>query len=996
MQNSEIVLEPEQEQAIQHKKGHLRIVACPGSGKTETVSRRIVELIKDGVNPSTIVAFTFTRKAAENLNFRIRERLEKVCPEKKNFGDMYIGTIDAFCLYMLKELVPEYRSYDILDEQKRMAFVNRRFYDLHMQTLQKQVGSKWRTLKIFVESADRVLMENINPNDLSNEDFARSLKTYWFLLDKERFFDYSSIINKLVNLFDKDPTGGYGQGGQNAGDDSGDGIIIQSSEDGNDPDSFETQETPEEERARLLSLLHEKIKHITMDEYQDVNNLQERLLELLSINADSVCVVGDDDQNIFNWRGSDVKFIRDFDVRYSKYDVTTKFLKKNFRSTKGIIDTALQLIKNNVDRLSSKEMIHNEKSMKETVKGDIVHRHFQTDEDELDFIVNKINQLVGTDFIDKANNKYALSLKDFAIIVKSNADAAAIINHLERNDIKVIADNGVNIFSRPVVSFVLDCISYVFGCPGYTTEKEIPELEELTSRLKKYSKNTDIGKFRADIEGIRHKISKIASAKQIIFDKEKGKTKQVSADYLRNKFGLQEYFQRILNTIGAEDGDFTDNEFYNLAVLSTAISDFEYVYPSLRVKQVSELKWFLLAYAENTYNDPRYNDPTLVDGVRILTIWKAKGLEFPAVFLPNFVDKNRLSSPKTFVDDKLYNVTKYERTDEDDRRAYYTAITRSEKFLFITGSATHNKHFLRNGKPAVKVYKENEFFNELINSHFTDETNIGNTNSGLEPKLLDSGTFPTSYSQLSFYERCPHDYKMRHVFGFNPGVPKTFGYGTNIHNIINVIHSKYIRERKVPTETEISELTEKMFHLRFAKGKMEENMKNAALVVVKNYVDFHSKDFTKILESEKRFQFVMGKALISGTIDLIKDASDNQNTIDDTKIIETIDFKTDKEIDGKYKLDHSEQVRFYSIAESTSLNSIPKKGTIHHIDSNKTEDVSISSAEIENTRQAIIKKIDGIIDGNFTAIPESAKCEGCDWKGICDKKGFTVGVDFEK
>ena len=177
-------------------------------------------------------------------------------------------------------------------------------------------------------------MENINPKDLSNEDFARSLKTYRFLLDKERLFDYSSIINKLVSLFDKDPTGGYGQGGQNAGDDSGDGIIIQSGEDGNDPDSFETQETPEEERARLLSLLHEKIKHITMDEYQDVNNLQERLLELLSINADSVCVVGDDDQNIFNWRGSDVKFIRDFDVRNSKYNVTTKFLKKNIRSTK--------------------------------------------------------------------------------------------------------------------------------------------------------------------------------------------------------------------------------------------------------------------------------------------------------------------------------------------------------------------------------------------------------------------------------------------------------------------------------------------------------------------------------------------------------------------------------------------------------------------------------------------------------------------------------------
>ena len=951
MQNSEIVLEPEQEQAIQHKKGHLRIIACPGSGKTETVSRRIVELIKDGVNPSTIVAFTFTRKAAENLNFRIRERLEKVCPEKKNFGDMYIGTIDSFCLYMLKELAPEYRSYDILDEQKRMAFVNRRFYDLHMQILQKQIGSKWKTLKIFVESADRVLMENINPNDLSNKDFVRSLEEYWKILDEERFFDYASIINKLINVL---------------------------------------------EYKNNLSLLNEKIKHVTVDEYQDTNNLQERLLELLSVNADSVCVVGDDDQNIFNWRGSDLKYITNFDNKYSNYNVTTKYLKKNFRSTNGIIDTALQLIKNNTDRITSKKMIHNERSEKQTQKGDIIHRHFQTDEDELNFIVNKINQLVGTDFIDKANNKYALSLNDFAIIVRSNSDAEAIINHLERNEIKVIADNGVNIFSRPVVSFVLDCISYVFGCPGYTTGNEIPKLEELASRLKKNSQNSDIGKFRADVESIRHKIIRISSVKQTIFDIKKRKTKQVSADYLRNKFGLQEYFQRILNAIGAENGDFTDNEYYNLAVLSTAISDFEYVYPSLRVKQVSELKWFLLAYAENTYNDPRHNDPTLVGGVRILTIWKAKGLEFPVVFLPNFVEKNKIPPQKTFIDNKLYNVIRYEGTDEDDRRGYYTAITRSEKFLFITGSTIHRTHFLIKGKPASKRYQENEFLNELGNPHFTNEIDIGNTNSNLKPKTLDAGTFPTSYSQLSFYERCPHDYKMRHIFGFNPGVPKSFGYGTNIHNIINVIHSKYIREQKIPSEAEVLELTEKMFHLRFAKGEMENNMKHAGLEIVKNYIDFHSKDFTKILESEKRFQFVMGKALISGTIDLIKDASDNQNTLDDTKMIETIDFKTDKEIDGKYQLDHSEQVRFYSIAESISLNSIPKKGTIHHIDLNKITDVDISATEIEKTRQRIIQKIDKITKGDFDAIPEKSKCEGCDWKGICDKKGITVGVDFEK
>nr|AIF10951.1 superfamily I helicase (uvrD, pcrA) [uncultured marine thaumarchaeote KM3_47_F06] len=951
MKNTDIKLEPEQADAITHNKGHLRIVACPGSGKTETVSRRIIELIKSGVDPKTIVAFTFTQKAAENLNFRIRKRLQKVCPEKKNFGDMYIGTIDSFCLYMLKELIPEYRSYDILSEQKRMAFVNRWFYDLHIKSLWKQVGSKWMALRTFVQSADRILMEDINPDDLSNEEFVKSLKAYWELLEREKFFDFSSVIYKLISVL---------------------------------------------EDKKNLALLHEKVKHVTMDEYQDVNNLQEKLLQLLSVGADSVCVVGDDDQNIFNWRGSNVGYIRDFEERYKKYDVTTKFLKKNFRSTEGIIDTALQLINNNVDRISSKEMIHNSDSEKKTEEGDIVHRHFLTDGDELDFVAQKILRMVGTDFIDKVNERYALSLKDFAIIVKTNSDAEAFLNHLERNGIKCIADSGVNIFSRPIVSLALDCISYVFSCPGYTTEKTIPDINNLATRLGQCVSSSDINKFKKDMESIKMTIDTIASRKKIVLDEAKKKTKKISYDYLTNKFGLQEYYQRILNAMGAEDGFLSENDFYNLAVLSTAISDFEYVYPNLRVKNISELKWFLLAYAENTYNDPKHNDPTLVDGVRVLTIWKAKGLEFPVVFIPNFVEKNKPSSKQNFVDNHLYDFAKYEKTDEDDRRSYYTAITRSEKFLFITGSSSHYTHFLMNGKPATKRYRPHSFLDEIGNPHFTNRIDIENSNSGFKVKILDTGTFPTSFSELSFYGRCPYDYKIRHVFGFNPGVPKTFGYGTNIHNIINVIHSKYIRERRVPTEKEIVDLTDRMFHLRFGVGDMKENMKRTALTTVKNYVNFHSKNFSKILDSEKRFQFVMDKALISGTIDLIKDAAENQEILDETKIVETIDFKTDKEIDGKYKLDHSEQVRFYSLAESISLNSVPKKGTIHHIDTNKTEDVKINSNELQKTQDAIIRKIDGITSGNFDAEPEKDKCEGCDWKALCQHKKFLVGANFKK
>ena len=106
--STDLILSDVQKRVIDHEKGHLRIVACPGSGKTEVVSRRVAELIKKGVPPSQIIAFTFTEKAAEGLKLRIRKRLEETCPDKSDFGDMYIGTIDSFCLHILKQLKPQY------------------------------------------------------------------------------------------------------------------------------------------------------------------------------------------------------------------------------------------------------------------------------------------------------------------------------------------------------------------------------------------------------------------------------------------------------------------------------------------------------------------------------------------------------------------------------------------------------------------------------------------------------------------------------------------------------------------------------------------------------------------------------------------------------------------------------------------------------------------------------------------------------------------------
>ena len=566
------------------------------------------------------------------------------------------------------------------------------------------------------------------------------------------------------------------------------------------------------------------------DEYQDVNRLQEELLGFLSEGADSVCVVGDDDQNIFQWRGSNVKHILDFPEKYGQYGVTTENLDVNYRATGGLIDVANRLIKHNTLRVE-KDMKVYEKQNREFEDGDIMHHHFETDEEEFDFILQTVRNLKDTDFTDKRGLDYALSYRDMAVIVSSNEDAARIISFFERHQIPCIADSGSSVFARPVVSLVIDCICYVFNCPGYTTGG-VPELHELAQRCKEIV-GGDPEEFHKNLERVKGRADKIIAKE---------------SDWLPN-LGLQEFFQRILSAMGSENGRFGEIDLCHLAVLSTAISDYEYVYQTLMARQVQGLIWFIRQFAETSYSDPLHNDPTLVDAIRVLTTWKAKGLEFPVVFIPTFVKKRKPPRRKYFVDDSLYERSRYDGEVEDDRRACYTAITRSQKYLFLTGA--RQRRIVISNPPSKREIIPHPFTEELEILRVSPLRHVQKPKSVNEPMIQSEGTFPTSYSELSIFERCPYDYKLRHVLGFNAGVPAAFGYGTNIHNILNLIHSDYIQNGKIPTDDQIEKTFDNMFYLRFAPGSQNENMKKAGSKVVKNYVELHKEDFERILETER-------------------------------------------------------------------------------------------------------------------------------------------------
>ena len=297
---------------------------------------------------------------------------------------------------------------------------------VHLKELQEHhTGiARYRLIDLFVASADIVMTEDVDLSKMSDTEsnmaFRKCYEAYRETLRKDKYFDFTSIMKELVDLLKRD--------------------------------------------SKAMKKATDQVKHVTVDEYQDVNNVQESLVEILSKGAKSVCAVGDDDQNIYNWRGSNVGIIRNFKEKYSKtYKVSEVALNINYRSTPEIISTCRGFIENNEPNRLSKDMIHYEKLRRKYENGDIVHMHFETEEEEFGFIVRKIRELIGTDFTDKYGKPFSLSFGNIAVLVRSNYDGARLTQHFSENNIEAVSYGGRSVFEKAEVMFVMDCICYVFS-----------------------------------------------------------------------------------------------------------------------------------------------------------------------------------------------------------------------------------------------------------------------------------------------------------------------------------------------------------------------------------------------------------------------------------------------------------------------------------------------------------------------------------------------------
>lgn len=576
-----------QKQAIDCIDGNLQIIACAGSGKTEVTARRIVKILntKTVVSPENIVAFTFTEKAAEGLKKRIVDVLGKEVP------DMYIGTIHGFCKRLLTEYTDKFADFKVLDTVKNHLFIGRYANQCGMSDVGLYACP--RNNDLFLQCVDK-LIDDYDRCDTWTDIQRSVLDKYIDCLYGHGYIDFSLLIFEALKQTRDDPS-------------------VQ--------DYLRT------------------VKYLVVDEYQDVNDLQEKLIHAIVDYGANICVVGDDDQTIYRFRGSNADNMITFDKRYD--NVCRINLEENFRCNANIVDVAEKIIKHNKNRLA-KDM----RSGTKKTGGIVCAKGYSDSDSEISDIAEQILRLCqnGTKF------------GDVAVLVRKGKYVARIASALNARVIPYVADSAEEFFEGKYFDkFVetLRILDNVDKAALYDQWKDIVDpasLKEGFRYLRNCTEN-DNNRLSEIMRCFCEKIQFLNDSYDI-----KAKTEDLKG------------FCMILDDYDEIFGDCQISYRINglLRFLGTQAAD-EYKYHTFRETSPNE------------------------NAVKLMTVHKSKGLEFDTVFIPRL---NKRDFPVSNMGGKKYyhvlggvfeeNKSKYDTDIEDERKLFYVAVTRAERNLHLS------------------------------------------------------------------------------------------------------------------------------------------------------------------------------------------------------------------------------------------------------------------------------------------------------------------------
>ena len=605
-------LNTEQKKAGKKIEGPLLILAGAGSGKTRTITYRIAYMIQElGISPYSILAVTFTNKAAKEM----KERVEGLIGEDGKRA--MISTFHSFGLRLLRVYSKaigydsNFTIYDVDDQKKVIKGIMKQLVIKNKDLTEGKIASRISKLK-----EDGVSPEDYEKNNKFEPDaniISEVYRRYNQTLKENNGMDFSDILTNTYEL-------------------------------------LKNQE--------ILEKLQEKFRYIMVDEYQDTNNIQYKIINKIAQKYRNLCVVGDENQSIYGFRGADIRNILDFEKDYKDAEVIK--LEENYRSTKVILDAANAVIKNNKTSKDKKLWT------KKAVGDKIILKPCSDGRDEVNFVVEEIVKM------KNEGRRY----NDFTILYRTNAQSRLFEEGFLRYNIPYKIFGGMQFYQRAEIKDILAYMSVINNTrDGINLDRiiNVPKRkigDKTIEKIRNYAEEKGLSIYDSLKEAVN--ISGLSTA--VTEKLTEFLNMMTELEELSMELSVSELFDEIIKKTGYfsylnSSYDDAETRIENIEELKNSIIELENIVENLTLREYLE-NVSLVSATDDLDSEREY--------VKLMTIHNAKGLEFPVVFLAGMEDEVFPNSMKVMIDNSEL---------EEERRICYVAITRAEEKLYMSHAA---------------------------------------------------------------------------------------------------------------------------------------------------------------------------------------------------------------------------------------------------------------------------------------------------------------------
>jgi DNA helicase-2/ATP-dependent DNA helicase PcrA len=965
-------LTPRQRKAVTHGEGPLLIVAGAGTGKTTVITRRIAWLIAEKrAKPSEILALTFTDRAALEMT----ERVDRLVPY--GYTDAVISTFHAFGDRLLREHALEAGLSDrstVLSRAEQVIFLREHLFELPLDRY-RPLGDPTRFLHSLVTLISRARDEDVTPAEYRAAAEALTARAQAEPQDAA-LAEQASQQRELAALYE-----GY-ERLMRAHDriDFGDQVSL---------------------ALRLLrdhpSVLQEerrRFRYILVDEFQDTNYAQFELVKLLAGGPTAnVTVVGDDDQSIYRFRGAALSNILGFRAAYPK--AASVVLTDNFRSRQTILDAAHRLIRHNdPDRLEAREGLDKRLvaraafSRPAPADGPMELLAFDTVSDEADAVAERI----------AASMRGGRPAGDHAILVRTNRDADPFLRALNMARVPWRFSGTAGLYRQPEVRVLVSFLRAV-----HDPEDSVSCYDLATSEV--------FGLDAADVTralnaATRRRIGLEAALRQAAAREQGGPFGPRGMEVVKRLLGMLDQHRSMsaerttgellyhfmtasgwLGRLAREARDHGEERLANVARF------FEIVRRQSSLLRDDRLPFLVeqLNTLIEAGDDPSTADvePDEGEAVHVLTYHKAKGLEFPVVFMVGLVDDrfptrsrgDLLPLPADLIREPLPDGDHHLA---EERRLFYVGMTRAREELVLTWARDYGGRAARRLSqfvlealdlpPATPVETLRPSVAERLARHQPPTR----APSGAPRPSLSDRPLSLSYGQISDYLDCPARYRYAHVIGIPTPASHQMAYGRALHAAVQAYHRRQLAGESMSLEQLQAELDAAWESVGFLTRQHEEARRAAAREALARFWTEQQADPAHPVAVEQDFRVQLGRDRVRGRYDRVDRDADGRVVITDYKTADVRDPAT-----ANRRARESLQLSIYALAHEAQHGRPPDEVALHFLDSGLVGRAAPSPRRLERATQQVVEVGEAIRAGRFDAAPSPMKCGFCPFREIC-------------